>query len=262
MDDEEALEALGKATSAMAAAVAAMGEADHRAAVPACRGWDVEDLVDHLGRVHLWAAHCARFGQEPERYPRRDRARPIAAWYAEVAGELVTTLAELAPDRPAWSFSDEPGTQRAGFWRRRQFHETTVHRVDALQAVGVLASTGPIASVPGLTTAEAADGVDEVLRVMVPRTLVRRAGEPPLHVVPAPAPVGLHAEDAGRSWTLRISGGRALVADGVASDARACLRGRAGELYLALWHRADASGITVDGDLDAGRRLLDATLVP
>jgi hypothetical protein len=104
--------------------------------------------------------------------------------------------------------------------------------------------------------------VDEVLTVMVPRTLVRRAGEPPLEVVPAPAPVALHAEDADRSWTLRLSGGRAVVTDGVASDARACLRGPASDLYLALWHRADGSGIAVDGDLRAGRRLLDATLVP
>ncbi|HEY7719744.1 MAG TPA: maleylpyruvate isomerase N-terminal domain-containing protein, partial [Pedococcus sp.] len=62
MDADAALPALARVTAAMARAVE---RADPAAAVPACPGWDVTTLVDHLGRVHLWAAAAARTGEEP-----------------------------------------------------------------------------------------------------------------------------------------------------------------------------------------------------
>ena len=57
MDANAALAALGRVTGTMAEAV---WGAEPTATVPACPGWDVTTLVDHLGRVHLWAATAAR----------------------------------------------------------------------------------------------------------------------------------------------------------------------------------------------------------
>jgi uncharacterized protein (TIGR03083 family) len=263
MDDDVALRTLRTVTDAMAATVA---QADPTAAVPSCPGWDLTDLVDHLGRVHLWAEHCARTGEQPHPYPRRDRSVPLPEWYAACADRLVSGLAALAPWHPSWSFSAEPGHQRAGFWRRRQVHETAVHHVDALQAAGTFpgpSATVAVTEVPGLETPEVADGVAELLEVMVPRTLVRRRDEPADQVIPAPAPVALACTDAdGASWTLRLEAGRARTDEGVSGDAVAVVRGPAAHLYLALWHRADPGLLHLEGDVAVARRLLSASLVP
>jgi uncharacterized protein (TIGR03083 family) len=262
MDDEAALETLAMVTAAMARTVGEASPEDLTAPVPACPGWDVTALVEHLGCVHLWAEHCARTGSQPVPYPSRDPDAPLARWYAGCTEILVAGLAGLGPDHPSWSFSVEPGHQRAAFWRRRQVHETAVHHVDALQALGRFPTEVLIERVPALDTAWAADGVGELLEVMVPRSLVRRRHEAPEQVVPAVAPVGLACTDTAASWTLRLVGGRARTEPGVAGDAVAVVRGPAAHLYLALWHRADPGALSVEGDLDAGRRLLAASLVP
>jgi uncharacterized protein (TIGR03083 family) len=259
MDDDHALLALGGATSAMLATVRA---ADPSAAVPSCPAWQVTDLVDHLGRVHLWAAHSAREGAPPERYPRRDREVPLADWYAACVDSIVSTLSELPPDHPSWSFSADPAHGTARFWRRRQFHETTVHHVDALQAAGRLPLTGLVGPVPGLTAQDAADGVAEVFEVMAPRSLVRHADRAPLDVIPAAEPIALCCTDIAASWTVRLVEGSVELVEGVAEGAVARVSGPATQLYLALWHRADAAVLSADGDERAARRLLGATLVP
>ena len=259
LDHDAALEALRVVTAAM---VAAAREADPDARVPACPGWDVTHLLDHLGRVHLWAAHCAREGRPPDPYPRRDREQPLADWYAACASHLVITLADLSPEHPSWSFSALPQHQNAGFWRRRQLHETVVHHVDALQAMGVLPVDAAGCEVPGLDPTAAADGVAEVFEVMAPRSLVRRHDEPALDVVPAPEPIALSCTDVDASWTLQLVQGQVVSSRGVGTGAVAEIRGGAADLYLALWRRASTGQLTVVGDEAAGRRLLAASLVP
>ena len=259
MDDADLVEALLAATTAMVGTIRA---ADPQASVPACPGWTVTDLVDHLGRVHLWAAHCARTGSQPDPYPRRDREQPLADWYAACAETIVTTLSGLPAEHPAWSFSAVPGHQDVRFWRRRQFHETTVHHVDELQAHGLLPTAGLVDTVPALTTEQAADGVAEVFEVMAPRSLVRHADRPPLEVIPAPEPIAFSCTDTNASWTVRVVDGAVRVHDNVAQEAVARVSGPASHLYLALWHRADSAVLVTDGDEAAARRLLGAALVP
>jgi hypothetical protein len=222
----------------------------------------VTDLVDHLGRVHLWAAHSAREGAPPEAYPRRDHDQPLADWYAGCVDVIVSTLGDLPPDHPSWTFSADPAHGTARFWRRRQFHETTVHHVDALQAAEALPVTGPVGPVPGLTAEDAADGVAEVFEVMAPRSLVRHAGRPPLEVIPAGRPIAFSCTDTEASWTVRVVDGTVRVTDDVSREAVALVTGPASHLYLALWHRADSGVLLADGDEAAARRLLRAALVP
>jgi uncharacterized protein (TIGR03083 family) len=259
MDDDHAPAALAAATAAMLATVRA---ADPAAVVPACPGWTVTDLVDHLGRVHLWAAHAAREGAPPDPYPRRDREQPLADWYAGCADTIVSTLSELPPDHPSWSFSADPAHGTARFWRRRQLHETTIHHVDALQALGRLSAGAPVGELAGLTPQVAADGVAEVFEVMAPRSLVRHAGRAPLEVIPARDPIAFSCTDIEASWTVRLVDGVVELVDGVAQGAVARVSGPATQLYLALWHRADPAVLSADGDERAARRLLAAALVP
>jgi uncharacterized protein (TIGR03083 family) len=257
MDADAALAALARVTSAMAVAV---GAADHAAAVPACPGWDVTDLVDHLGRVHLWAAASVRAGRQPRPYPSRDTSQPLAQWYAACAAELVEVLAATPPERQVWTFFRPD--RSAGFWRRRQVHETAVHLVDLLQATGGLPTDGLVTHLPHLGADEAADGVDEVLRVMLPRTLERLAPRPAGELVPVPRPVVLRAEGTGRSWTLVQEGDAVEVVDGERPDAVAVVAGPAVHLDLALWGRASRDVLEVTGAEAAGRRLLRASFVP
>jgi uncharacterized protein (TIGR03083 family) len=259
MDDAATTTALERVTQSMAATVAAL---DPSLPVPTCPDWDVTTLVDHLGRVHLWAEAAVRTGAAPDPYPRRDRGRDLAEWYAASAEALCRTLGGREADAPAWSFSAVPAHATVGFWRRRQLHETAVHHVDALVAAGSLDLSGQVTSLPVLSAQEAADGVGEVLEVFVPRMLVRRADEPPEAVVPATDAVALACSDVGVAWTLRLRDGVPVVDEGVAEDAVATVSGPATHLYLALWHRADPALLGVEGDVDTARRLLDASLVP
>jgi uncharacterized protein (TIGR03083 family) len=259
MDDVRVLAALERVTSAM---VSAVGEADPQAPVPGCPGWDVTTLVDHLGRVHLWAAQAARTGRRPDPYPRRDRSQPLQSWYAACAAELLATLRLLPPEHPAWTFFGPDQSVR--FWRRRQVHETAVHLVDLRQAGGELGG-GLVESLPWLSAAEAVDGVDEVLRVMAPRKLDRLAPAPAEELVPARRPVAFvatHGGTAAAAWTLRLSDGAVVVTDGVDADAVAVATAPAVHLDLVLWGRADRDRLAIEGEPAAVRRLLDASLVP
>lgn len=253
------LTALRHTTHAMAQTLEGL---DADLPVPTCPGWDVTGLVDHLGRVHLWAEAAVRTGASPDPYPRRDQGQDLAGWYAASAGLLLDTLGGRAPDSPAWSFSAVPGHGTVRFWRRRQLHETTIHHVDALVAGGALDATGLVETVPGVSTEQAVDGVAEVFEVFVPRMLARRADDPPGVVVPATSPVAFVCTDIETAWTLSLVDGIPLVRQGVMDDAVAAVRGPAAHLYLALWQRADTGALGVEGDDRLAWRLLDASLVP
>ena len=128
--------------------------------VISCPGWTLRDLTDHLGGVHQWAAHAVVEGDpslDPEPAPPADAAA-LAAWYRRYATTLVDVLAARPAEAPAWTLDRDDRT--AGFWRRRQVHEVTMHLWDAEHALG---RAQPIE--PEL----AWDGVAEVVDILYPR---------------------------------------------------------------------------------------------
>lgn len=228
------------------------------ARVPACPEWTLTDLVAHTGRVHRWAAEIVRTGEFPgggsDTVPGPDGSE-LGPWYAESVELLLDRLAATDPAQPTWVFGDG-GT--AEFWSRRQAHEVCVHRVDAELAIGLR----PVVD-PDL----AADGVGEVVEVMMPRS--QRFG--PHRLV---APVLLRCTDHAGRWLVSppaepggvpVGTGPALT-DAEAASAAATVAGTAGDLLLALWRRlpADELGrrLTVEGDQAAARAALDARVVP
>lgn len=138
----EHLPYLGNAMTRMAEF---LGKAEGTEEVPACPGWTVNDLAVHLGGVHRWAASIVLSGQrlrEPESVVATE---PLVDWYAGTATALL-----------------------AAFWPRRQMHETTIHAIDAAQAIGLGDDAFAIDDVV------ADDGIDEVLTVFFPRMTARR----------------------------------------------------------------------------------------
>ncbi|MET9022203.1 maleylpyruvate isomerase family mycothiol-dependent enzyme [Actinopolymorpha sp. NPDC004070] len=228
------------------------------ARVPSCPEWSLADLVAHTGRVHRWAARIVRTGEFPGGGSSTVPAPvgpELGPWYAESVEVLLDQLAATDPARPTWAFGDG-GT--AEFWSRRQTHEVCIHRADAELAIGVR----PVVD-PGL----AADGVGEVVEVMMPRS--ERFG--PHRLV---APVLLTYTDHPDRWLVSppaepdgvpVGIGPALTDTEVAA-ATATVAGTAGDLLLALWRRLPATEhgcrFTVDGDQAAARAVLDVRVVP
>lgn len=206
---------------------------DPAAKVPDCGDWTLADLGTHLGNVHRWAATVVTTGEaQPQNF---EDGSGGAVWYAESAQLLLDALEAADPEDPCWHFG---GTEKTkAFWFRRQVHETAVHLADS----GSDHVLGP---------AVAADGVDEVLGVMLPR--VTR-----WHAVPRlPGPVSLRATDTGDVWTVHPGEPPAL---GPAASGAATVEALARDLLLRLWKR---TGPAVRATGEAAEALLAAPLTP
>jgi uncharacterized protein (TIGR03083 family) len=218
--DHSAYAAVVAEQGARVCAVAAAG--GWQARVPHMKRWKLVDVVAHLGGVHRWAAEIVTTGAMTRSHRRgRDTGEALLAWFEAGLANLVTVLSTMDPDRPCPNFS--PGSPRvAGFWARRQAHETIVHRWDAE------ATAGPPSGVDPLL---AADGVDEVLHVFT-RTRGGRV---------LPAPVALRCADTGSGWIVSPAArpGRVVVARAGQElvEPVATRTAPAESLLLALWGR-------------------------
>jgi len=220
--------------------LATIAEVDPTAPVPWCGRWRVRNLVEHLARVHHWAAAHARRRQET---PLGRGPFDLPEFYAANAAELRDTFAELDPDTPAWTLSDDgvPGEERTGtvrFWHRRQALETLVHLWDLRTAAGLEYEPGQAAW---------SDCLDELVTVMHPRQL--RLGR----VGPPAAPIRFVADDIEAEHLLHAS------PDG----AETIVRGDARSLALMAWGRpVPEHDLTITGDREALEATLAAGLTP
>jgi uncharacterized protein (TIGR03083 family) len=233
----------------------AIAEAGPEADVPACPDWVVRDLVHHVGRVHRWATAFVaggvtqrgdvEFATVGGPLPEDEE---LVDWFVAGHRGLVDALTAAPADLECWSFLAAPSP--LAFWARRQSHETAVHRIDAEQAARhVTASYSP---------AFAADGLDEFLTGFVPRLRSGRdEGQPP-----ASASIRLICVDDSAQWLVTIGPERLTTVsepDGAEHQAAAdcTVRGRAEDLYLALWNRADTGTLQTEGATDMVGSFLD-----
>ncbi|MEV0246075.1 maleylpyruvate isomerase family mycothiol-dependent enzyme [Nocardia sp. NPDC050712] len=202
------------------------------APVEHCGDWTMYELVDHVGGGNLWVVAGVkerRGDYEPPAGPKDPAA--LKDWYGATANALVSVL-EADPDTPAWTFWP-PHT--VGFWRRRRWLETLVHRFDAERALGIDSR---------IEAAHAADGIAEVIEVFAPRMVKRGLATTPTHSV------RLSATDTGESWVLGPG------------DPVATISGPATQLFLALWNRAAIADLSWSGDIAAAREVMKGPLVP
>lgn len=203
-------------------------------AVEQCPGWDLDALTRHLGTVHRWATAIVRTGdKQPQQTPDVDD-RGFVPWLADGVADLQQVLVATDPQAPCWTLAG-PGT--AGFWRRRMALETAVHRWDAEHALG---DPGPVD--PGL----AADGVAEVVEVMLPRQVHLD------RIAPLTSAMRLVATDREAKWV--VGSGNAV----------ATVTGSSEALLLLLWRRTTRRDprLTCEGDLAALDVLLATALTP
>jgi len=179
----------------------ALRDADLGAPVRACPGWTVADLVAHLTGVHRWVIKALDDAGPPP-YDEEPQADPVGD-YERHATAMVDRLRALAPDAPAWTFDRHD--QTAGFWRRRQLHEVSIHRWDVAPY--------------RLSDDVAEDGVDEVLDFFLPRQIGMGRTTVPEGTLRLISP--------GRAWAFG-DGRPVQTAQGTASD-----------LALGLWRRVD-----------------------
>jgi uncharacterized protein (TIGR03083 family) len=206
-----------------------LADGDLDAPVPTCPGWTLNDLADHLGGVHQWAAHAVVVGDPKGSATTAPRDRDgLVRWYRESARTLVDVLVGTPVDATAWTFGPE---QVAGFWRRRQVHETTVHLYDALLSQQRDAEWD-------LKSDVAWDGVDEVASVFYARQVRLE------RIAPLEGTLRLVADDLDAAPV--VIGGGEPVAE---------LTGPSPYLLLALWKRAPVEDF-------AAARLLETAITP
>mgnify|MGYP001823962459 CR=1 FL=1 len=213
--------------------------------VPPCPGWDMRELVRHLGLIHLWAAGHVAFPHPPpeETEELGDLARywpdlagswpddaDLVAWYRQTHRNLVRVLESAPADTECFTFLPAPSP--VTMWARRQASEIAIHRFDAELSRGLTSEFDP---------AFASDMLDELLCGFVPS---RR----PL-AVDADKVFHVHADDTDEHWYVTAGpDGRTVARQGDAADLT--LAGTAAELYLLLWNRTPDSSVTMTGDAE------------
>jgi len=213
--------------------------------IPPCPGWDMRELVRHLGLIHLWAAGHVAYPQ-PELWDIEDLQdltrfwsdldgswpddADLVAWYRNTHANLVRVLEAAPADVDSFTFLPAPSP--LAMWARRQASEIAIHRFDAELSRGVTSHFDP---------EFATDMLDELLCGFGPR---RR----PLEIDSAKM-IHIHSEDTAEHWYVTMGPERTDTAR-QGGNADLTLTGTAADLYLLLWNRTPDSSVTMKGDSD------------
>lgn len=218
--------------------------------IPAQPGWTVNDITVHLGADHRWAAATVLIGDLVERNAEPRTTAPLVDWYANCAAALLAAFQAVESSEPVPNPTRIDESVR--YWLRRQAHETTIRAVDVAQALGISDIAVEI------TPRFAADGVEEVLGVMLP-VITGRGQRPDLR-----GAVRVTATDVERSWVvrpgedsfatplMRVDTGEFEIVGEVSGLAR--------DLYLALWKRLSVDRLKMVGE--AAAALVTGPTVP
>ncbi len=222
--------------------------------VPACPGWDLGDLVWHVGGVWNRFATIVDEGLATKdevvalARPSRPADELVLDWVTAAHTALVSALTRAEPDQVVWTWA---GTQSVHWVLRRMVQETAVHRWDAEQA----------ADIPyEVPAAVAADGIDEFLMWFAGRDRAAGAadvgGSVHLHCTDLDNGLAEGTDDrttAVGEWLIT-----AMTADGAEftrqhAKGDAAVRGPAHNLLMWCWRR-DGGPVDVVGDAAVAER--------
>jgi len=238
-------------------------DADPALPVPSCPQWRSDDLLWHLGEVQwFWGSVVAerlQRVQDLEKPTRPDSHAGLADFFTEQSARLHDALSSTDPAEHVYMWADD---KSVGYIGRRQAHEALIHRLDAELTVD---------QVTPLDAELAADGVDEVLRIMF-------GGCPPWgSFSPSSTHVQVTASDTGTvvpvvlgrftgtdpdSGTTYDDQELSVTAADPGAMPQATVRGTAEDLDAWLWHRRDDAALTVEGDEQAFARLAQVLSQP
>jgi uncharacterized protein (TIGR03083 family) len=221
----------------------AIAGADLATPVPSCPGWNVGQLIRHVGGAHREAETVVRTREQPGPDDFRDPthfdehdAAALVEWVVAGANHLATTLREAGPNVAVpGPLPDTTST----FAARRMTHETAMHRADAVLALGQQYE---------LDNDVAVDAIDEWLEL----------GSLPMHFDVHPwmrellAPgrtLHLHATDTEAEWVVDLTGD-AITWRRSHEKAPVAVRGPVVELLLLIYKRrpADSGRVEIIGD--------------
>lgn len=210
-----------------------------------CPGWNMRELVRHLGMIHLWAAANLAFptpGEDidivevhelvsywPElaAYP---EDADLVSWYRTTHANLLRVLRTAPADVDAFTFL--PAPTPLTMWARRQASEIAIHRFDAESARGITSH---------FDAAFAADMLDELISGFAVRSLRMDVDRPQV--------VHVRTEDTNNDWFVTVDAEGATVSN-VGTNADLTLAGAAADLYLLLWNRTPNAEVTTTGNAD------------
>ncbi|MFN3255595.1 MAG: maleylpyruvate isomerase family mycothiol-dependent enzyme [Ilumatobacter sp.] len=235
-------------------------DADLDLRVAACPDWTLGDLAHHLGATwHFWGrlldeGITDRADLQRLEAPSRPTGDLLIDWLGITHNELFSALTAAPLDTAVWTWTGAP--RDAAWVRRRMAIETSIHRWDVANAIGVSYA---------VPTAIAADGIDEFLTWFAARE--RREGE-----MKVGGTVHLHCTDTDTDTDTGTGTGTGDVAGGewfissmkepAATFTRehrkgdAAVRGSAHDLLLWLWRRDDrlSDGVEIIGKDVVARR--------
>ncbi len=248
MDQSTALDSLDLESSRFLLAVP-NGAATLDTPLPTCPGWDVAQLVNHLGviysRTALVVSDLRTGAPEHGELPAAPDGEALLGWFAEQRTAVLAALEAAGDDALVWNWTGySPGPTR--FWSRRLAHETLIHRVDIELAHGF----EPAHGYPDV----AADTVTEFFELFYPRfeTLIATGLGNSMH---------LHATDVpDAEWTLDPRAGTSSITRAHAK-AGVALRGSAFELACWTWGRLPTERLEVFGDRQIADRFQEIARV-
>lgn len=219
--------------------VEVIADGDLDRAVPSCPGWDIRELVRHLGGVHRWAtvfvneARTTSIKQDRESlvggWPADE---DLHGWFSDGYQTLTSALRSAPADLDCWTFLAAETPLK--HWGRRQAHETAIHRVDAELAARI--------EIQAFGVELAADGVDEYLTALVTGRSSRPRSD-------QPRSVQFECTDTDRAWAVSYNATDLVTVPTRTSDVDALISGTANDLYLWVWRRIGRDAIATDGDL-------------
>jgi uncharacterized protein (TIGR03083 family) len=211
--------------------------------VPSCPGWNIADLVWHLGEVHcFFSIDIELRATDPEsieaaKPPRPSDYRELISWGRSQADRLLQLL-DTTPDREkVWTWALNESDHNVGFIRRHQVQEAAIHRRDLQQAAGQpLDPIEPVA---------ASDSVDEFMAISLPWCV--RADKP------LAGTVHLHCTDTEGEWFIHPDG----RVERTHAKGDVAIRGTASDLLLALYQRVPIDALELIGDTTLAQQLID-----
>ena len=232
------------------------------AAVPTAPKWTITGLVEHVGQTQHWVAEIIeRRIADPAQLPTQFAVLPAdpgewQAWLSESAQRVAGACSDDALDAPVFNAA---GDQRSGtrFWMSSMLNEAVVHGFDAANAAGRPADieadiaaalitnhlamlTSPTWGMQRPESAHAIRGTGQTLRWLATDTA-----------------------DGTGTWFLERRPEGAVWQPGT-QRADVTVTGPAQSLLLILTRRLpladrEATGISVDGDIDLVQHWLDNT---
>ena len=214
--------------------------ADGSTPVPTCPGWSLTQLLRHVGRADRWAAQIVRDRLDDYLDPRAvegGKPPPDAAdaisWLQGGAQRLVDAVELSGVETPVWTFL---GPRPANWWIRRRLHEVAVHRADVTIALGSEFTLEP-------------DIASDANTEWLERVAIQAGSDSEALPLEEGNTIHLHATDSGLNepgeWTISASGDR-ISWSHEHGKGTVALRGRAGELLLALVRRVQVGDTDVE----------------